>query len=142
MEKTKKSWKFFSWSTLGVVLVSCVLNAIIWVGFHGFPLVGIPEKEEVESVTIFYGEEKERNIAESEDIDLLVKACNLLNYQLWGEKKGDPELTVVYHLKNGEDVKVEANGTTVWWRGKAYAIKEKDTFVNILQGLFFDRERQ
>ena len=96
----------------------------------------------MESVTIFYGEEKERNIAESEDIDLLVKACNLLNYQLWGEKKGDPELTVVYHLKNGEDVKVEANGTTVWWRGKAYAIKEKDTFVNILQGLFFDRERQ
>lgn len=142
MEKEKKTWKFFSWGTLWVVIASCVLNGAIWIGFHGFPLTGVPEKEKVQSVTILYGQTKEKTVAGSEDIELLVNACNLLSYRLWGKGEGEPAVTVVYHLKNGEDLKVEANGSTVWWRGKAHAIKEKDIFVNILEGLFFYGENR
>ncbi len=141
MEKEKKTWKFFSWGTLWLVIVSCVLNGAIWIGFHGFPLTGVPEKEEVQSVTILYGEE-ERTVTGSEDIQLLVNACNLLSYRLLGKGEGEPAITVVYHLKDGGDVKAQANGSTVWWRGKAHAIKQEDLFVNILEGLFFSGEKQ
>ena len=30
MEKSKKPWKFFSWNTLCIIMVSCLLNAVIW----------------------------------------------------------------------------------------------------------------
>lgn len=141
MEKEKKTWKFFSWNTLWVVLASCVLNGVIWIGFHGFPLTGVPDKENVQSVTILYGQE-ERTVMDSEEIKLLVNASNLLSYRLLGGAQGEPAIAVVYQLKDGGQVKVEANGSTVWWRGKAHAIKQKDIFVNILEGLFFDEEKR
>ena len=40
-------------------------------------------------------------------------------------------------MKNGNDINIEANNTTVWWHGKPHSIKEKNSFVNIIQGLFF-----
>ena len=138
MEKEKKAWKFFSWTTLFVILASCVLNTVIWFTFHGIPLWGLPQKAEIESVTIVCNGIEKRMITEADKIELLVKSANLLNYQLFGEKGGNPILVVTYHLKNGDNVNLEANGTTVWWHGKAYVIKEVETYVNIIQGLFFD----
>ena len=79
---------------------------------------------------------------DSEEIELLVNASNLLSYRLLGGAQGEPAIAVVYQLKDGGQVKVEANGSTVWWRGKAHAIKQKDIFVNILEGLFFDEEKR
>ena len=49
---------------------------------------------------------------------------------------------MIYHLKNGKDVMIEANYTTVWWKGKSYEIKEKDMFINIITVLFFDLEKK
>lgn len=141
MEKEKKPWKFFSWGTLWGVIVSCVLNGAIWIGFHGFPLTGVPDKADVQSVAILYGEE-ERTVTDSEDIELLVNACNLLSYRLWGKAEGEPAITVIYQLKDGGQAKLEASGSTVWWRGKAHAVREKDSFVNILKGLFFEGEKR
>lgn len=138
MKKEKKGWKFVLWNTLFVIIVSCVLNVVIWILFHGIPLIGLPKKEDVKSVTIIYNETQKREITDNKTIEILVKSANLLNYQLWGQTEGSPIIDMIYHLKDGSEIKICANNTTMWWHGKSYAIKETDTFVNIIQGLFFD----
>lgn len=151
MEKGKRAWKFFSWNTVYVLMVVCVLNTVIWIGFHGVPLMGVPKKEDVESVTILCNDTdngtiekessmKERTITDDENIELLVKASGLLNYRLFGEKEEAPVIVVTYHLKNGDSIRIGANRNTMWWRGKSHAIKEPDVFVNIIQGLYFSDE--
>ena len=139
MEKQTTAWKFFSWNTLWVILISCIVNASVWIGFHGIPLTGLPRKEAVESITLLYNGTEERTVTDKEKVELLVKSANLLNYQLGGETKGSPVITITYFLKNGKSVSIEANATTVWWKGKAYALKETEVFVNVIQGLFFTR---
>ena len=49
---------------------------------------------------------------------------------------------MTYHLKNGNDVMIKANNTTVWRNEKLYEIKQKDIFVNIVEGIFFDIEKE
>lgn len=140
----QKSYKFFSKYTMFIIVVSCVLNGIIWIGFHGIPIIGIPKVEEVESITIYYNDVKQQEIVEKEKIELLIKASNLLNYKFLGKikEKEQPIICVIYHLKSGKDVMIEANYTTVWWKGKSYEIKEKDMFINIITALFFDLEKE
>lgn len=139
MKKQTTAWKFFSWNTLWVVLISCIVNACVWIGFHGIPLMGLPRKEAVESITLLYNGTEERTVTDKEKVELLVKSANLLNYQLGGETKGSPVITITYFLENGKSVSIEANATTVWWKGKSYALKETEVFVNVIQGLFFTR---
>jgi len=138
LDKEKKTWKFFSWNTLYVVIVSCVLNAIIWIAFHGVPLVGLPQAEAVKSISVTQNSSQEREVTSEEDIELLVKAANLLNYRLLGEAEGSPIITVTYHLKDGNAVTIKANKTSMWWHGKSHSIKETDVFINIVQSLYFD----
>jgi len=45
-------------------------------------------------------------------------------------------------VKNGNDVMIKANNTTVWRNEKLYEIKQKDIFVNIVEGIFFDIEKE
>lgn len=138
MKKEKKIWKFTLWNTLCIIIVSCILNAAIWILFHGIPLIGLPKKEDVKSITIIYNETQKREITDNETIELLIKSANLLNYQLLGQTEGSPIIDIIYHLKDGNDIKIRANNNTMWWHGKSHVIKEKDTFVNIIQGLFFN----
>ena len=136
-EKQKKrstwSWK----NTVGTILAVCLINSVAWVALHGVPLFGLPKVEEVEQVSITSGAE-EKIVTDPEDLELLVNAANLLNYRLWGQTQGEPEVTLTYFLTNGETVSISANETTMWWHGKAHPIHEERTFVNIIQGLFFD----
>lgn len=138
MEKEKKQWKFFSRNTLCLIIINCLLISVIWVALHGIPLAGLPQKEDVQSVTLVYHGSEEKNITDDKNIELLINAANLLNYRLRGETEAGPVISVIYHLKNGNNISIEANNTTMWWHGKSHAIKEPDTFVNIIQGLFFD----
>ena len=65
MKKEKKGGKFVLWNTLFVIIVSCVLNVVIWILFHGIPLIGLPKKEDVKSVTIIYNETQKREITDN-----------------------------------------------------------------------------
>ncbi len=123
-------------------MISCILNVVIWIAFHGIPIMGIPNIEEVESITIKYNNVQQKEIIKKEEIELLVKSSNILNYKILGKKEGQPVISMIYHLKNGKDVMIEANYTTVWWKGKSYEIKEKDMFINIITVLFFDLEKK
>ena len=71
----KKRNKFFSWHTLYVVILVCIINAIIWIALHGFPLIGLPKKEDVKNITIICNDTEERQITSNEDIELLVNAA-------------------------------------------------------------------
>ena len=138
MKKEKRVWKFFSWNTLVVLVLSCVLNTFVWIAFHGVPVTKIPKKENIKMITITYNSTEKIEIADEANIELLVKSAGLLNHQLFGKKEeGTPVVTLTYETKNGETTTIEANGTTVWQNGKPHSLKEKDSFVNIIEGLFF-----
>ncbi len=129
--------KNYLWNIVCVIFISCIINGIVWIGFHGIPLIGLPEKEEVERVTIVYNNTEERSLTDEESIGLLVQSANLLNYRFGGKTEETPVLSVSYHLKNGKTISLEANTTTLWWRGKSHALKETDVFINVIEGLFF-----
>ena len=138
----QKYCKNFIKNIIFVVMISCILNVVICIAFHGIPIMGIPNIKEVESITIKYNNEQQKEIIKKEEIELLVKSSNILNYKILGKKEGQPVISMIYHLKNGKDVMIEANYTTVWWKGKSYEIKEKDMFINIITVLFFDLEKK
>lgn len=130
--------KGFRWlRTILIILVACALNMGIWIASHGVPLLGLPEQEKVASITMVYHAEEERTVTDADGIELLIQAANLCNYRPFSEGEGQPELTVTYHLKDGTDVILEANHNSMWWHGKAHRLKETDSFVNIVYGLFF-----
>lgn len=138
MDKEKKHWKFFSWKTLGTIVVILVIQTIIWVTFRGVPIIGLPQAEDVKSISITKKSSQEREINSQEDIELMVNAANFLNYRLRGGTEGSPIVTVTYHLKDGDDVTISANNTSMWWHGKLHPIKDTALFINVVDGLFFD----
>ena len=73
-----------------------------------------------------------------EEIELMINATNLLNYRIFGKKEGSPVMTVTLHLKDGEDVTMKANNTSMWWHGKVHPIKDTSLFINVVDGIFFD----
>lgn len=136
MEPQKKAWKFFSWQTLLMVTVSIVLNSIIWIAMSGIPLIGLPDKDNVESITLYYFDSV-KEISDTDNISLLVKAANLCNYRIGGADQSSTEIKIVYHLKDGKNVELSANAETMWWKGHSHKLKEKDSFANIIKGLYF-----
>lgn len=90
-----------------------VTRAIVWIGIHGVPLTGLPEKEGVSSITITHGDFGERELTGVEDIGLMAKAVNLLSYRVFGEKEGSLTIPVTYHLKSGRDIRIGVNHTTM-----------------------------
>ena len=138
MDKEKKHWKFFSWKTLGTIVFILVIQTIIWVAFHGIPLIGLPQVEDVKSISITKNSAQDREINSQEEIDLMVNATKFLNYRLRGGTEGSPIMTVTFHLKDGKDVTMKANNTSMWWHGKVHPIKDTSLFINVVDGIFFD----
>ncbi|GFI61145.1 hypothetical protein IMSAG049_00302 [Clostridiales bacterium] len=138
-----KKRTFKAWNTLYVLAVSCLLNSIVWFCFHGFPVSGLPNKEDVRSVTIScitLDSIDVREISDKENIELLVNAANLLNYKIFSKKESEPGdlfVSVVYRLKNGESIIIETDGNTMWQNGNALALNEPYKFINIIQELYF-----
>lgn len=132
-EKTRR----FLQDALKSVLLTMVLSTVGWYFLHGVPLPGLPEAEAVQSVTLLRADGESRVVINAEDVDLLVKAANLLNYRFGTAKEEQPKLTVVYELKDGGSYVLQAGETTVWWKGKAHPLKQKKIFYNVAEGLFF-----
>ena len=58
-------------------------------------------------------------------------------YWLGTAQQEEPFISITYCLKNGETVNVSANENVVLWRGKTRKIRYGDTFVNVVEVLFF-----
>lgn len=136
------TWEFFSRRALIVILAVILINAAAWIALHGCPLSGLPEEKHIKSITLIYNENGSaaavtREIQNAEDISLLVKAAGMCNYRMGKAGEELPEMTVVYHLKNGDDIELKASAEVVWWQGKKHPLKEENSFVTILKGLYF-----
>ncbi len=114
------------------------------IGSEGMYLIGIPDAEEVQRVTITYPTvtDEGKVLTDEEEIELAVSLSGFLKYELFSEADadGEPLVTVTYDMASGETVTVSANRDTVWWKGEAHAIKEEETFINVTEALFFQPE--
>jgi len=111
----------------------------------GMYLIGIPQIEDVCKVTISYPEaaEEAKEFSDEEHIELAVKLTGFLRYSLFedADDQDAPMMTITYLLEDGESISVSASRSTVWWRGKAHAIKDQEMFINLAEGIFFLEER-
>lgn len=131
-------------------LVTAILTTVLLVGFQvvtdGMWFFGLPELDQVESVSIAYPQvtEEVKTVTGEEDKELALKLTGFLKYNLFqkAEDGQQPLITITYHLRDGTDQSIAANGTTVWWQNKAYALKDPDIFVNLTEGIFFLAEVQ
>lgn len=111
----------------------------------GMYLIGVPRMEDVRKVTISYPEaaEEAKDFSDEEHIKLAVKLTGFLRYTLFENADGRdaPMMTITYLLEDGESISVSASRSTVWWQGKAHAIKDREMFINLAEGIFFLKER-
>mgnify|MGYP001247054477 FL=1 len=134
VQKKHSAWL----QTLLTVVLSVLIASAVWIGQYGVPLLGLPKAEDVQSVTLVSLDSGSVTVTDTENVELLVKAANLLNYKLGAPDTTDPELTVTYTLKNGEVRVLSASRTTMWWKGRAHPLRQPEVFCNIVDGLFLD----
>ncbi|MCD8367721.1 MAG: hypothetical protein LUC48_06810 [Clostridiales bacterium] len=140
----KKRWLQTVVGILAGALLGTALSMAFKIGSEGMYLIGIPDAEEVQRVTIAYPAvtDERKALTDEEDIALAVSLSGFLKYELFSEADadGEPLVTITYDTVNGETVTVSANRDTVWWRGKAHAIREEETFINVTEALFFQAD--
>ena len=134
VQKKHSAWL----QTLLTVVLSVLIASAAWMGRYGVQLLGLPKAEDVQSVTLVSLDSGSVTVTDTENVELLVKAANLLNYKLGAPDTTDPELTVTYTLKNGEVRVLSASRTTMWWKGRAHPLRQPEVFCNIVDGLFLD----
>lgn len=126
-------------------LIEVIVITVLIVGIHifmnGMYLLGLPDLEDIQSVSISYPSVTDdvKEISSYEDIESALKLTGFLKYDLFKKATSEeaPLITITYHLKDGTDKTISANNTTVWWNNKPYAIKDKEMFINITEGIFF-----
>ncbi len=108
---------------------------------EGMWLWGVPDEKEVESVSISYPSltETVRTFDDDKNKELALNLTNFLKYVPL--KKADtseaPLITISYFTYDEETYTVSANNETVWWKDKAYTLKDDETFINLAEGIFF-----
>lgn len=122
------------------VLLTIVSVTVIFFVVNGVRLRGVPSMEDVERAEISYpsvtDEVKE---VPGEKIELAVKLTGFLKYDPFkaADESGEPLITITYFTKDGREIAVSANRETVWWKGRAHALKEENLFVKLAEGIFF-----
>lgn len=131
---------------LGLIAAVTILTVGIQIFTQGMWLWGLPSLDEVQSVSLSYPNVTDtvKEVSEPEDMELALKLTGFLKYDLFekADTTDEPLISITYHRTDGTEQTVSANRTTVWWQGKAYALKEKDMFVNLTEGLFFLEDLQ
>ena len=122
--------------------VSAVLAVSIFM--NGMYLLGIPDPEDVQSVVAEYPgvTDEKKEFTDREHVEQAVKLTGFLRYALFEEpvSGGSPMITITYVLDDGRTVSVSADRETVWWKGRPRAIKDREMFINLAEGIFFLEE--
>ncbi|MCC8157110.1 MAG: hypothetical protein LIO54_07535 [Oscillospiraceae bacterium] len=131
---------------LVAVFISTLLIMGISVFAEGMYLIGVPDIDDVQKVTISYSEvtSEIKEFSDAEQIELAVILTGFLKYSLTekADENASPLITITYFLDDGQSLSVSANRDTVWWKGKARAIQDKETFIKMATGVFFLEEIQ
>ena len=122
--------------------VSAVLAVSIFM--NGMYLLGIPDPEDVRSIVAEYPgvTDEKKEFTDREHVEQAVKLTGFLRYALFEEpvSGGSPMITITYVLDDGRAVSVSADRETVWWKGRPWAIKDREMFINLAEGIFFLEE--
>ncbi len=122
------------------ILLTTVIVTVIGVLWQGVRPFGAPSVEDVERAEVSYpAVTDEVKKPAGERLKTAVNLIGCLRYDLLkGAEEGDePLITITYYTKDGKEATVAASRKTVWWNGRAHALKEEDLFVNLAEGLFF-----
>ncbi len=126
----------FVWIALAIVIVSILMQ--------GMPLFGAPKASSVASVTItdpaLTSEAKEVS-----DPELIKHSCQLFGFLRYcpfakANAEDTPLITMTFTLTDGGTATVSASRETVWWKEKAYVLREPEFFINLAEGIFFSEE--
>ncbi|MCD7820410.1 MAG: hypothetical protein LUH07_15395 [Lachnospiraceae bacterium] len=141
VHKRSRAIRFILTVFTGVLLIMGIS-----IFMEGMYLIGIPDIDNVQKVTILYSEvtNEIKEFSDEEQIELAVKLTGFLKYSLTekADDKTPPMITITYYLEDGQSLSVSANRDTVWWKGKAHAVKDKGTFIKLTEGVFFLEEIQ
>lgn len=122
-------------------LFTTILIITISIFAKGMYLFGLPDISQVQKVVISYPDvcNEMKEITDDEHMELAVKLTGFLRYSVFEKYAGDdkPMITITYFLTNGNEISVSASRETVWWKGKAHVLHDKDMFVNLTEGIFF-----
>lgn len=137
MKKSVKSLIKFLITVAASVFIVMAIDASV----RGMWLFGIPDSENVKSVTLSYPRLTDETVrlCEEDDIELALNLTGFLRYDLFDEPDPDqkPKITMTFHMKDGTDKTIDANNETVWINKKAYSVKQEDMFINLTEGVFF-----
>lgn len=126
------------------VIITCVIVTIGYLFINGFPLLNIPETDDISYIEISDSrlDVDSREITEIEDIELARKLPNLLLYKLGKPEQSEPVIELVFHLKDGETFIISANENTVCINGIEHSLKGDNgsVFIKVTEGIFFFEE--
>ena len=132
------------WHYLKIIIINTVFILAVSIGMEGMWLFGIPEIEDVQAVQItdLRHSQEAKEFTDAESIELAVKLSGFLRYKLLKVPQSDSEpiTTITYVLSDGSTKSLSANENTVWWKGKAYCLKQERVFLNLTEGIFFYEE--
>ena len=120
------------------VAAASLLAVLMYLATQGMWLTHLPAEKDVKSVSLsLNGETVE--VTEPERVERALKLVGFLKYRLFTQAEADdaPLLTMTLRLRDGTECALSASGDTVWWRGKAHALRQRELFVNLTEGLFF-----
>lgn len=137
MQKSvKQKIKQVLWSFIVCFLTICAVN--YW--GNGFQLFGLPNQNDIVSVTISDTRlsDTERQITDAHKLLTARNAANLIHYK-FGDTTGleAPYVTITYHLANGEERVLQASNEMVIWQEKAHRLEDDSMFVRIVEVFFF-----
>ena len=123
-----------------ITIITAIIVAIN-IFMDGMWILGIPDIEDVQAVQITdrrYSDEA-KEFTDEESIQLAVQLSCFLKYKPLRKLQNDfePVVTLTYLLKDGTQRSLSADENTVWWKGKAYALKQEEIFLNLCEGIFF-----
>ena len=115
-----------------------------YAAISGMWLFGVPNAKNVVEVTITSTEHPAETIVSSdaECIERTVKLTGFLKYRLFTAAREDdaPIVTIVWTLRDGSVREISASRETVWWRGRAWPLKDEAFFINLADGIFFNEQ--
>lgn len=123
-----------------ITIITAIIVAIN-IFMDGMWILGIPYIEDIQAVQITdrrYSDEA-KEFTDEESIQLAVQLSGFLKYKPLRKPQNDfePVVTLTYLLKDGTQRSLSADENTVWWKGKAYALKQEEIFLNLCEGIFF-----
>ena len=133
---------------IGTFLLQVACTTLLMLGIHilmnGMFLLGIPKSDTVQKVVLSYPEKTSvsKEFTDRESIEHAVGLTNFLHYVPFAQAdiSEEPVVTITYYTDDSDPVSISANRNTVWWKGKAYKLKQEGFFINLTEGIFYLEE--